>query len=333
MCMYGTHSKPLVAKKDIVCVKYLRKEGRKYLTPAQDTPVKLGKVLEPTTQLKKVEKTGRLYEFNGGVIHACSYKTDWWSDAKAFKAIIPAGTEYWVGNHTNCIVARQLLITKEEADTNEPDVNMLNDILENRPTCGDKAVGDYKMKDGSFVTPFNINDKNRSDIIGVIVGFKGEKPLIWSGEFTEPMAIDTQYDSKFDEFTSSPSEDFDGEKHTDAFFKKFGKKFDGKRYQIYAALKKYKPEVGKWYLPAGGELVTMAENLMYIQAASYIANTTLRFSDNTDWLWSSSERSLGDCWGVCVGDDGGFGTGWRYRCGLRRACFFLASPSADEESK
>lgn len=333
MCMYGTHSKPLVAKKDIVCVKYLKKSGNKYYTPAREVEVKLNKVFKPTTVLDKPVTWECSYEFNGGVIHAHTYCVGGWgSSAKAFKAVIPAGTEYWVNTRANSLVAREMLITNEEININEPDETLIKELLEHAPKYGKLTVGDYYLNDGTYVSPFKVTDEVRSKIAGVIVGFRNKKPLIWSGEVSDYLKIDAEYDSKFDKFTDDPKKDFNGKKHMDAFVKGYGDKFDKKRFQAHGACLDYKPEIGKWYIPAAAEQVMMFSNLMYINAAAWLAKTTLRI-DEADWFWTSSECSSRGCWRVRLRGDDDVSVGWRYRGDGRSVCFFLASPRKNEGDK
>ena len=327
MCMYSTRQRPLVAKNDIVCVKYLRKTpGGTLLTPCRDVEPPINKPFKPANKEVDFYERFMTVELNGGVIHAQTQNVTgkWGRDCVAFKAIIPKGTEYWVDVRGYAIAAKKMVITDEKININKPDETLLKDILSQTISSGDISVGDFYIKDKGFISPLDMTEEYAKEAVGIVVGFKGKEPLIWDGNVNEYLSIDTHYDSKFDEFISSEKikEDMDGEKHMAAFLKKYGKNFDKDSFQVYGKCVTYKPEVGKWYHPAFGEMNTFIENLMFVHAAAWL--TGINAFLPVGWYWTSSEGGADRCWGVYLyGGDADYR--WRYRNGRYRTCFFLAS--------
>lgn len=321
MCMYSTRQHPLVAKQDIVCVKYLKKTtGGELRTPFQAVPVPIGKPFTPSREDVEFDRGSMTYSLSGGVIHAMTQVVDW-NDARPYKAIIPKGTEYWVDVRGRAIAAKKMIISDEPIDIQQPDESLLKDIMSNVPSEGELSVGDYYIKDKGFISPFEVTEDIIPQIAGVIVGFKDKEPLIWSGEVARDLPMDTEWNSKFDKYVSEPEKDFDGEKHLEAFLENY-KKFDKNRFRAYAACIAYKPEVGKWYIPALGEKNIMIENLMFVHAAAWISKSNIFLP--TGYYWTSSEYGAGDCWDVYVGYDDA-GRDWDYRGDRYHVCFFLAS--------
>lgn len=325
MCMYSTRQRPLVAKRDIMCVKYLRKKADgKFYTPCQNVEAPIGVPFLPVCQEIDFEKYSLTSSLSRGVIHAQTQNIDGWDDARPYKAIIPKGTEYWIDVRGYAIAAKQLIMTDEAIKLDKPDESLLKDLLENAPSMEGITVGDFYIKDHGFVSPFDMTKALKSKIDGVVVGFNDSKPLIWSGDVYTQLVMDSNYDSKFDEYTSQPEKDFAGEKHLDSFIANYGESFDKGRFQAYAICREYKPSVGKWYIPAFGELGIMVENLAFIHASAWLADTPTFME--TGWYWTSSECSADGCWYICLGSYDAHGR-WDYRDGRYRACFFLASTS------
>ena len=115
----------------------------------------------------------------------------------------------------------------------------------------------------------------------------------------------------------------DGEKHMNTFLKNYGEDFDKDRFQVYGKCISYKPEIGKWYHPAFGEMNVFIKNLMFIHAAAWLTGINM-FLLPEGCYWTSSERCLDGCWIMRLNYED-TGCGWCYRCDRYKACFFLAS--------
>ena len=99
MCLYIRDKQPRVAKRDIVVLKYLKQDGKRYESPCQGTPVALGKLIvaQPDTPYIGNECKDlydrEIFSMGGGVIHAKLSESNGHGNYCA-KAIIPKGTEY-----------------------------------------------------------------------------------------------------------------------------------------------------------------------------------------------------------------------------------------------
>lgn len=324
MCMYLTRQLPLVAKRDIICVKYLRVTADKeYKTPCQCTPVPIGEIFKAYPARVEIRNGSSITKaIHGGAIHALTYNHDKWFDGcLPCKAIIPAGTEYWVDVNGYSLAAKQMIITNQAINIEIPDESLLRDMLEQVPTVEGISVGDYYIKDKGFISPLSIKKDMLPEISGVVVGFKGTEPLIWSGEVSDGR-MDTEYNSQFDKFISDPDSDFDGEKHKEAFLKNYTEKFDKDRFQAYAKCMSYKPHIGEWYIPAYAEQKEMVNNLLFVNAAAWFSHSGMFMVPG--YYWTSSEYGVCSCWGIALGEDGAC-RDWDDRDCSRRVCFFLAS--------
>lgn len=323
MCMYNTKQHPLVAKRDIIVVKYLRKEGGQIRTPCQGTVVELNKpLIADREKMQMRESNSIVYSIEGGAIHALTVNRDsWWERTTPYKAIIPKGTEYYVDVRGLCVAARQLVITEEEIHLETPDQSLVLDLLEQRPTVDGIAVGDFYFKDQGFMSPFDLTKEIIPKISGIVIGFKDNgDPLIWSGEVSEGK-MDKLWDSRFDVFISYPEADAEGEKHKEAFLKNYPK-FDKVRFEAYAKCMEYKPEIGEWYIPAWKEQKIMIENLQFIHASAWYTGVNCILP--TGWYWTSSEGSSRYCWRILLYENFAC-SDWRCRYYSCRICFFLAS--------
>lgn len=145
MCMYLTRQLPLVAKRDIICVKYLRVTADKeYKTPCQCTTVPIGEIFKAHPARVEIRNGSSITKaIHGGAIHALTYNHDKWFDGcLPCKAIIPAGTEYWVDVNGYSLAAKQMIITNQTINIETPDESLLRNMLEQVPTVEGISVGD-----------------------------------------------------------------------------------------------------------------------------------------------------------------------------------------------
>lgn len=104
----GDNHTPLIAKRNIICYKRLRKVDKELYTPYRQRIVKLGDVM-----------IAAYFTFDGNEvnrgIHAYTNKryaySRTWSDEILVKCIIPKGTEYFPGTNST-IVALKMKLTK-----------------------------------------------------------------------------------------------------------------------------------------------------------------------------------------------------------------------------
>lgn len=130
MCLYTKQEAPKVATEDIECYKVLQKKDSKWITPYRGYPVKFNEVMEAEgRKTDNVLILNEFHEVNEGYFHACAnslgiYNT--YRDVetaykrqgkkipgfKTFRAIIPKGSNYYVGARGD-ICSDKLIITEE----------------------------------------------------------------------------------------------------------------------------------------------------------------------------------------------------------------------------
>ena len=303
MCLYIRNRKPRVAKRDIVVLKYLQKEGERYprySSPCQGTPVTLGKLMVAQPETPHISRWGKdLYDreissIEGGVIHAKLSESNDYGNYCA-KAIIPAGTEYWIDPFGTEIAAKQMLITEERGSNESVDIQLFKEILEDAPEKNGVRVGDYQMTDDSFVHPTKKIAKTK--VRGIVCGFYEDgSPIVCALEmFREKW--DTKYDSRIGEHTSweKAMKLFNGREVT----AQYQKQIDGKDKERFAAFERCinyrKDKKEDWYFGSLGENMTMLDNAVYLNAAHMI--TGLGFIIDTEgWYWSCSEYDSKNSW-------------------------------------
>lgn len=327
MCLYIRGKQPRIAKKDIVVLKYLKREREQFSSPCQDTPVTLGEVLEAYPKKAQISYNSvdnydrEINELNGGAIHAKLFESGGCGNYCA-KAIIPKGTKYWVDPFGTEIAAEKMLITKEAGSNEVIDDAFAREILASAPEVNGIRIGDYQMIDDSFVHPKKSIAKTK--VRGIVCGFyENGEPIICALEMFREM-WDSQYNSKIGEHTDwkTAMELFNGKKVTRKYIKKAYK--DKSRFGAFERCVNYRKDKGEeWFFGALGETMTILDNAIYLNAARKI--TGLGFIINTDyWYWSCSEYGSYGSWG-CFLDSGQVCCIWYYKSCTDRVVPFYAS--------
>ena len=310
MCLVTRLTKPFVAKKDIVCYKHLHKSGDDYTTPFQDVKVKLGKKMVANTKRKYEGEEWNNYLKHGiedGFIHALLGKRRMNGNV-AVKAIIPAGTEFYVGDDCIEVCARKLILTTEViSPADVPDAKiaireLFADYFESffeTPEV-EVAVGYYRLADGGYINPLNLTDDIKDDIIGIVACIHDGKVYVVSLDCTtsewctddwtkSPMVRKKQHTD-----WTSVEDDFDGEGNTKAVLSHYA--YSPERYPAFAWIANYQTKgtkKGDWHMGAAGEIIAISR---YNQ---FKINLAMALLDNAtmidyEWLWSSSEFSNGN---------------------------------------
>ena len=324
MCLYIGNKKPLVAKKDITVYKYVKKVGGKYVTACQNYPIQTNEVLTASQNSEDIVDTDcRKYAINGGAIHACTSSYDnGFGDNICLKAYIKEGTEFWVQDDFKQVAARSLYIT-DEVVTDKQNTDLIDIcklLIEDAPTNKDGVrIGDVLLSDKTYASP--LGDFDKSKVIGYVacfnpeddspihVGLKNEYlPFLTERYYNNSCHSNISYDNN--------EEDFEGYKHT---------------YDI-ANAKDYVPELfkaieycinyesegtekGDWHLGATGEMIAIAKNLIFINAAIMLVGIGETLA--IDWVWTSSQYRGGQVacsWDVGL-DDGDSYDYWSGRGG------------------
>ena len=318
MCLYFRKGMPKVAKRHIICLKYLRREDDRYFSPCQGTPVTLNEkmVATPSKPQEAYELTddygNEVRSLNGGVIHAKLLKNSGYGNC-CVKAIIPKGTKYWVDPFGTEIAAKEMIVTSEKGSDAVLDDSFAKDILEDAPEVNGIRVGDYLLESGNYAHP----SKRVKKAVGIVAGFNPDgEPLIAAlDRFYEQWGAYDVLDKTYS--VSEACKLFNGREVTQKAKEKLY------NYPAFKVCVEYGNEGDEWYMPALGEMTTMLNNAIYLNAAHTI--TDLGFAITTQyWFWSCSEDDSRGSLGCGLGRDR-VGCGWRYKDCRRRIVPFLAS--------
>ena len=342
MCLSTRLKKPLVAKKDIVCYKYLDKCLDGYKTPYRDTKVQIGAVFKADRQDKKYEGDypyGYKHQIEGGFIHAVLGRNGGereWGDV-IVKGIIHKGMEFYIGDSLYDICAREIELTDEII--NEKDMPTVNeairdlfddyfaDLFEPEVEVG---VGFYRLADGSYLNPVNFTKELELEIDGVVSDIRDGKVYVVSlDETCLPWTNIDWGDRKFigADFKGEPENDLDGEGHTKKILSH--NTYTEQNYPAVAWCAAHETKgvkKGEWHFGAIGEVIPVGRtNMLTI-------NVALALLENSDlismtWLWSSSEFNSYTAW--ILGPSNGNVTGYHKYDSYRVRAFAVFAVAKD----
>lgn len=319
MCLYTRNRQPMVANIDIKCLKYVTKKDNQYYSPCRNTKIPIDQVMIASPSTPDINHLGTdylnhdIYSLHGGAIHAkIEESPDCLNDCLV--AIIPKGTEYWINPWGTEIAAKQMIITSKKGDKSKLGTSFVEDILFNAPEVNGIRIADYLLEDGTFVHP--TKDIAKLKPIGIVVGFHNDKPLIGALEYmTGNMTIRdfenrTKFFSKqFDDWEEAVK-DFDGKK----WAKEISKFSNNNNDDAFNQCSNYRStEEEEWYLPALGEIMTMLDNTLYLNAATTLTGVGFNIDDSGMYwpatyepicYWSSSENYDYGYWTCSLGCDG-----------------------------
>ena len=337
MCLYTRNKQPMVASRDIKCLKYVTKTDNQYYSPCMNTKIPVDQVMiaSPSTPDINHSSTDYLnhdiYALNGGAIHAKMAESSDYGNG-CLLAIIPKGTEYWINPWGTEIAAKQMLITSKKGDESKLDTSFVEDILLKAPEVNGIRIADYLLEDGTFVHP--TKDIAKLKPIGRVVGFHNDEPLVGALEYMTGEWDIRSYSNRTKvlskQFTdwNKAIKDFDGKKWT----KEISKLETKDNHPAFNKCSNYRStEEEEWYLPALGEMMTMLDNTLYLNAATMLTGVGF-IIDESCYYWSSSECFEGRSWGCCL---------CRFRVHCRwydkdsccRVVPFLASKKKSENTK
>ena len=326
MCLYLREKQPRVAKKDITVLKYVRVCDEGIFSPSQNTKIHVNEVMTASPKKEDIKFFGTdllgndVYSLNGGAIHAKLIKGGF-PRSEGRKAIIPAGTEYWVSLVGDEIAARSMIVTDINWDKegNKVSESLFEEMLENAPEINGIRIGDYLLENGEYTRPQKGLPEDK--VVGIVVGFHGGKPLIAALTFFNCF-YDSLNNSKIKEpyiTTIDAIKAFNGRSITKKY--KEGSRDD--RFEAFEACINYRKDKDEeWYFGAAGEVITMIDNCIYLNAAHQI--TGLGFIIGDEWYKSCSECTYEDSWDCRLYDSRLF-CDWRYKCKKGIIIPFLAS--------
>lgn len=298
MCLYLREKQPRVAKKDITVLKYVKVYDKIIISPLQHTAIHANEVMTASPDKACIFPLGEdrfgnnAYSLSGGAIHAKLIKGGF-SGCECRKAIIPAGTDYWVNVLGNEIAARSMIVTDVDWDNGDNKVSesIFEEILENAPEVNGLRIGDYFLENGDYTRPQKGLSEN--EIVGIVAGFHEREPIIAALTFFDG-AYDKLSNSRFGYFYPYDNDvikRFNGRGITEEY--RVGRRND--RFEAFEACINYRKDKGEeWYLGAAGEVATMLDNCIYLNAAHQI--TGLGFLIANEWYNSCSEKSCEHSW-------------------------------------
>ena len=304
MCLYLRDEKPRIAKEDITVLKYVNVDDNVITTPYQCTNILVNEVMtafpnKEDIKFCDIDLLGNdVYSLGEGAIHAKLIKSVF-SRYECRKAIIPAGTEYWVSVRGDEIAARSMIITdiKWDEGDNKVSESVFEEILENAPEVNGVRIGDYLLENGDYARPRK--GLSEDDVVGIVAGFHDGKPLIVALTFFIG-AYDRLYDSNFGECYNNNKDAikaFNGRSIT----KKYREGSRNDRFEAFESCINYRKDKDEeWYLGAAGEVATMLDNCIYLNAAHQI--TGLGFVIGDEWYHSCYEISCDCSWCCSLAD-------------------------------
>ena len=303
MCLYLRGNKPRVAKEDITVMKYVRLYDDGIVSPYQFTKIPVNEVLTTSPNKENVESCGKdllgndVYSISGGAIHAKLIKGEFYR-CKCRKAIIPSGTEYWVNVRGDEIAARSMIVTDVDWDNGDNKVSesVFEEILENAPEVNDIRIGDYLLENGDYTRP--CKGLSEDSVVGIVSGFHEGEPIIAALTFFVSAYADRIYGSKFGEYyniNKDAIKTFNGRSITKRYREERERR-NKDRFEAFEACINYRKDKDeKWYFGAAGEVATMLDNCIYLNAAHHITN--LGFLIGDEWYNSCTEGGRDYSWG------------------------------------
>ena len=294
MCLHVGYKKPFVAKSDITVYKYVNKNGGKYYTACREYPVNTNEVMKAEEIDNILLNNYNKYCIEGGAIHACTTTFDnGFNYDICLRAVIRKGTEFYIQDDLKQVAAKELYITDEEVTGKESTdlTEYFEDAIKNAESNGNGVkVGYYRLSNGNFVNPFEYKE---GTIIGIVAFFdKNGNPVSIGVNFKKLPWMKRPFHNEISSniLYDKTAEDMDGMKHTKDILN--SKDYDPDNFAAVEYCSNYSTEgtkPGDWYMPAIGECVKIAQNILIINMSlSKAGFDTIYFSY---WFWSSSECS------------------------------------------
>lgn len=312
MCLITKNLKPFIAKEDIKVFKILTKTDTdgEYSTPYQEVKVKLGTTMKPEEEVNFTE--GNYGEKNCGLyitigfIHAVLDTSKYVSypyDKVAIEAYIPKGTEFYIGDNLNEICAKELYLTENVYPAlsglpySEQKKLIKEYIIDEYVSKENVSIGWFCTSDKKFIHPYDVNENNKNNIIGIVCGESNNEWQVmslkqstkqwaktWNSDSVKGLVQCTDVESSLN--------DMDGKHNTEMIIK-------DERYKdgFFPAAKwclEYKTKgtkKGDWYLPSCGELWhNMLRNIFILNAVMKYSSVGVEL-DTLYIYWSSTESS------------------------------------------
>lgn len=326
MCLFTRDKQPRVAKKDITVLKYVKLCNNDIISPYQFTKIPVNEIMTAYPDKEDIESCdtdllgNNVYSLWGGAIHAKLTNKEKFPMYEGRKAIIPAGTKYWLNLCGTEIAARSMIITDINWDNGDNKVSesLLEEILENAPEINGVRIGDYLLESGEYTRPRK--GLSKEDVVGIVAGFHNGEPLITALTFYLSV-YDRLHNFKSIEYCSTKKEvvnEFNGRNITEMY----RENNRDNRFEGFEACINYRKDKNEeWYFGEAGEVATMLNNCIYLNAAHQI--TGLGFAIGNEQYNSCSEYNSDYSWG-CTSYNAGVYCDLVRKCRKIRIVPFLA---------
>ena len=295
MCLITTEPYYRISKEDISVIKYVIRSDGVIKTPYTKVEIPINKIMKASSEKEEAEflikdiLNNDMYSISEGAIHAKLIVDNFpHMPFELRKAIIPAGTKYWISSNGTEIAAKEMIVTNQVfvKKIDRSSENIFKEILSNAPKFNGIRVGDYLLENGEYVKPQKNLSKN--DIVGIVVGFSNKKPLIAAlSSFT---CNSKTPNMRYYNTINMSDIVFNGKEITGLNTKEKNNKLEA--FEICTNYRKEKGE--NWYFGAIGEVLTMLNNIKYINAANQI--TGIEFNILNSWICSCSEFNYNNVW-------------------------------------
>ena len=295
MCLITTEPYYRISKEDISVIKYVIRSDGVIKTPYTKIEIPINKIMKASSEKEEAEflmkdiLNNDIYSISEGAIHAKLIVDNFpHMPFELRKAIIPAGTKYWISSNGTEIAAKEMIVTNQVfvKKIDRSSENIFKEILSNAPKFNGIRVGDYLLENGEYVKPQKNLSKN--DIVGIVVGFSNKKPLIAAlSSFT---CNSKTPNMRYYNTINMSDIVFNGKEITGLNTKEKNNKLEA--FEICTNYRKEKGE--NWYFGAIGEVLTMLNNIKYINAANQI--TGIEFNILNSWICSCSEFNYNNVW-------------------------------------
>lgn len=320
MCLYAHNTTPLVCGKDLVVYKMLRKYGGDIYTPYQNAKAELGSYLKAEEEFPSLPSDYSNNNIENGAIHASLQwrscqdylmlnRVEGTCERIVAKAVIKAGTPFFVDFRMNDIAAKEMLVTsttvpfqygtdteygKDISETNEA----VRELIMKQPFMKNSEgvrAGDVLLSDKTFAHCEEIEAD--AEAIGVVAFIRPDgtpqvislrqKALQWFSK--KPCDYPFPTNPALDRFLAV--NDFDGFGHTQKILKNQGEMInDFPAFKYCLDYSTPGTEAGDWYLPSSGELIQAIRNTFFInEAIAKLPSDPLRCGKS---CWSSTEKSF-----------------------------------------
>ena len=169
--------------------------------------------------------------------------------------------------------------------------SLFEKILENAQEVNGIRIADYLLENREFTKPYKGLSEDK--VVGIVVGFHEGEPIIAALTYFVA-AFDKMFVSSFGFFHASDDaviKRFNGRSITEEYIVGIR----NNRFEAFEACINYRKDKDEeWYFGAAGEVATMIDNCIYLNAAHHI--TSLGFVIGDEWFHSCSEYNCLYSW-------------------------------------